>query len=264
MNNFSNSGYRVQFILQKINKLDPKQASSAIWAEVFNLDKTLASKDPYEVNQKLLLLRHEITLIEEGMRNSPFSEALYQPYINQLKECISGKNHSAGWENYRAKINAETMLALKYWSEILKPEKEANLAELEKLLEEIEKFKKELKESEIKGVTYTFTLNQINIIEEAIKNYHIAGGAAIKKAFKYGFSEIVENIDELDNESKSKNDSEKKELEEIHKNLGKRWKQLQKAGQEIVAANKAANAIISILSKSKNFVDYAANFLPPA
>ncbi len=185
------------------------------------------------------------------MNNTGFSESLYKPYINHIKETVSATNLSGAWEIYRPKLNAETILAPRYCSEILESEQVADFTELETLLQELENFKNKLKEIKIEGVTYEFAINQIDIIEKAIRNYPIAGGRAIKKAFKDGFADINDKAEDL----------EKKQATTETKEITGFWKKLQKAGDIIVKTDRFANATISILTKGENIIDTATKYL---
>ena len=233
------------------NKPDPPSAAET-WAEAFGLDVASSKTDPHDVNQQLTLLRHELDLLEEKMLASSFSESLFKPYIKRVRLTITTNNISASWKTYRNNLSPETILALRYCSEILENEPTADFEELEKVLSDLEKFKESINSSSVNGVTYDFVISQINIIEKAIKNYPIVGGAAIKKAFSDGFADLNVRSEDL----------AKEEETEVTKGIGKLWNNLKTAGNEFVETDRIANAYIGIINKGHSLAENVIAYLP--
>ena len=190
MSDFSNSAKRVLNLVHAVQNKPDSPSAAETWAEAFGLDVVSSKTDPHDVNQQLTLLRHELDLLEEKMLASSFSENLFKPYIKRVRLTVTTNNIGASWNNYKNNLSPETILALRYCSEILENEPTADFDELEKVLSDLEQFKESINSSSVNGVTYDFVISQINIIEKAIRSYPIVGGAAIKKAFSEGFADL--------------------------------------------------------------------------
>lgn len=254
MNQFSNSAKRILNILISLQGKSHQTSAAQTWAGILGIDESIVNSDPYELNQKLTLIRDELNLVEKGMDNSKFSDELYMPYINQLKLLVSPNNLAAAWANYAQYINPETILSIKYCSEILDNEDTVDFKELSDLLIKIDEFRKSLNQTKLDEDTYQFILNQISIIEKAIKNYPITGNAAIKKAFKEGMMDIIEKNNEIDNINAGENIHEKKELFRI-------WEKLHSIGKAVVEGDKIATALINLCSKGQSLSDTATKLL---
>ncbi|MFW1170228.1 hypothetical protein ACEV77_25010, partial [Vibrio parahaemolyticus] len=164
---------------------------SVAWGEVFGLDTELVKRDPHEVYDKLMLVRKEIELVNRLMMQTSFSNNLYQPYLDRVKSTISLTNVSATWNNYKNNLSTDTILALRYCSEILEDEDAVDKEELEAILNSIQTLRQDIENSSLSSGMYDFLISQLDIIESAIQSYPIVGGAALKKAFSEGFTDLA-------------------------------------------------------------------------
>jgi len=252
LTDFSNSAKRVlNLVLAVQNKPDQKSAAET-WAEAFGLNVASSKADPHDVIQQLSLLRHELDFLEEKMSATSFNKSLFQPYVKRVRAAVTISNISASWNNYKVNLNPETILALRYCSEILDNEPTSDFDELEKVLVNLKTFRESLDRSSINGVTYEFVISQISIIERAIINYPIVGGAAIKKAFSEGFTDLNVRAENL----------AKEEETEVTRTVGKLWKDLKVAGNEFVEADRMANAYIGIINKGQSLAESVIAYLP--
>lgn len=254
MNKFSNSAKRILNILISLQGKSPQTSTAQIWAGVLGLDERTVDSDPYELNQELTLIREELNIVEEEMKGTKFSEVLYKPYINQLKLVVTPNNLAAAWSNYKDNINPELILSIRYCSEILDDEEDVDFKELNDLLIKLDEFRKTLNKTKLGESTYRFILNQIGIIEKAIKNYPIIGNAAIKKAFNEGFVDIVDKSYDIDSINANENINEKK-------GFFKMWENLKTIGKAVVEVDKIATALINLGNKGQSIADTATKFL---
>lgn len=254
MNKFSNSAKRILNILINLQGKSPQTSTAQTWAGILGLDKSIVDSDPYELNQKLTLIREELNFVEEKMRGTKFSEALYKPYIDQLKPVVTPNNLAAAWSNYHHNINSELILSFKYCAEILEDELTVDFEELEKLLLKLNEFKKTVNKSILDETTRQFILNQISIIEKAIQNYPITGNIAIKKAFEEGFIDILKSTDKADSINSTENFNEKNEMLKL-------WKELKTIAKAVVEGDKMANALISWGERGQLLIDTTAKLL---
>jgi hypothetical protein len=230
----------------------PDQASAAeTWATVLDLDVEQAKTDPHEVNQKLFLIRHELDHFEQLMKGSQFSQQLYVPYIRKIRSTVTPENISASWKNYKQHLDGEVILALRYCSEIIDDDPPVEFEELEKLLSQLKEFRESLDASHINGTTYDFLHSQISIIEQAIYDYPISGGEAIKKAFYDGFADLNTRAEDL----------VASEETELTGKIGKFWNNLKEVGKGFVEADRIASAYIGIINKGQCLAESAISLL---
>jgi len=251
LTDFSNSGKRILNLVQKAQQQQDKISTAEAWANVLGLDSKIAKSDAHEVNQQLVLIRHELDLLEQTMRDSGFSDVLYSPYIRRIRATVTPNNIGAGWNSYKPQLNGETILALRYCAEILEDDPTANFEELEALLSELTEFRSHLDASSMKGATYQFVISQIGIMEMAIRNYPIAGGAAIRKAFSEGFADLNAKAEDL----------VKEEETEATSRVGGFWQEFKSAGSKFVEADRIANAYIGIINKGQSLAEGAIALL---
>jgi len=222
------------------------------WAGAFGLNVPQSKSDPHEVNQKLFILRQELDLLEKKMEESKYSQNLFKPYIQKLRSIISHNNLATKWSSFTPVFSEDTILALRYCAEILDPEELIDIAELEKILSELDRLKEELVNSSISGATYAFVMSQIDIIENAIRSYPVTGVTAIKKAFSDGFSDLNSRAEDLKKEKETK----------ATRDLGGIWKDLKTVGGEVVEADRLATAYINIINKGPAMAESLISLLP--
>lgn len=245
MNEFSNPARRILQLVKQIAGKPEGKPSTVIWAEAFGLDTKQAEHDPHEVLSKLMLLREEIDLAEKLMADTPFSAGLYKPYFDRVRSTISLSNISASWGNFNKNLQAETQLALRYCSEILPPEPDVSIGELQNILDAARRLREEIGQSELNSVVREFLLKQLTIIEKSIQDYPIRGGVSIKNAFKEGFADCIALADAFPKETNQA---------EISK-IGKIWRDLRSAGKEFVEADRIAASLAGLAEKGRALLD---------
>lgn len=251
MNEFSNPAKRVFNLLSEAKKYTDEPVA-VVWSNIFGLDAEEGRKDPHQVTQKLILLRNELDRAEKMMKRKGFSEDLYVPYMEKVRAAIASSTTGYNWKSYSPNLGGETMLCLRFCSELLDEEPEGNFEELQAILDELEKFKASVKKTDSESSLYAFVMAQIEIMEGAILDYPISGGEAIKKAFHEGWMDVMDRESEL---------SEQKHTEET-RNLGAIWERLKKATQPIVDADRMANSLIGIFQKGESIADKVSELLP--
>lgn len=229
--------------VEKAAKATETESTAEVWSEILGLDKKISKADPHQVIAKLGLLRDQIDLVQSSMSSTEFSSNLYEPHLNKIRKTVTVVNIGAGWNSYKPQLSPDTMLSLRFCAEIIEEESEISFDELQDLLSKVAELRSEIESGNIVGPTYDFILSQLGIIEDAIRDYPIVGGSAIKRAFKNGFSDLTERAEDL-------NDNE--DAEATGK-LGKIWKDLKAAGGEFVEADKIVNGYIGLIDKGQAF-----------
>lgn len=243
MKDLTNPAKRILNLVQQVKEKPDQPPMSEVWGKVFGLDIELVKKDPYQVYEKLRFVRGELDLLEELMRETQFTSSLYEPYIQRVRNTVSVNNLSAGWGNYKNNLKEDTVLALKYCSEIIPSEPSIEKKELEGILSSINKLKQEVENSSLSSGMYGFLMSQLAIIENAIQNYPITGGSAIRRAFSDGFTDLAAHADNISNA----NEADKKSASKV----AEVWGALKTAGKEFVEADRIANAYIGLIEKGQ-------------
>jgi hypothetical protein len=253
MENLNNPAKRVLHLVNQVKTKKDNIPMSVAWGEVFGLDTELVKRDPHEVYDKLMLVRKEIELVEGLMKQTSFSNNLYQPYLDRVKSTISLTNVSATWNNYKNKLSTDTILALGYCSEILEDEDAVDKEELEAILNSIQTLRQDIENSSISSGMHDFLMSQLDIIESAIQSYPIVGGAALKKAFSEGFTDLASRVDDISEGAENGHEEASK--------VAKVWGNLKTASKGIAEADKMANALLGLYEKGQNAAEPLLNLL---
>lgn len=243
MKDLTNPAKRILNLAQEVKGKQENTPMSEVWGEVFGLDIKLVKKEPHLVYEKLRFLRSELDLLEDLMNETQFSISLYEPYIQRVRNTISVVNLTAAWGNYKNNLKEDTILALKYCSEIISSEPSVDPKELEEILSTILKLKQEIEDSALSSGMYKFLINQLTIIENAIQNYPITGGTAIRKAFSEGFTDLATHADNISTANEADKNSASK--------VAAVWGAMKSAGKEFVEADRIANAYIGLIEKGQ-------------
>lgn len=253
MENLNNPAKRILNLVNQVRSKHDTLATSIVWGEVFGLDSAVLKDDPHQVYEKLILVRKEVELVESLMQKTTFSKNLYQPYLTRVKNTISVANISTTWNNYKPNLSADTVLSIMFCSEILSDEESIDKEELESILSSVKTLKQEIEASSISPEMRNFLISQLNIIENAIQNYPITGGVAIKNAFSQGFTDLASNADNI---AKSTLD----DYEEASK-VANLWKFLKTIGKGVTETDRMANALVGLYEKGHKASDTVINLL---
>jgi len=242
LNEYANPAKRLLRFVEQVSHKPDQVSTVQVWADALGLDPQIANNDPHQVLIKLKLLREEVDLVEKLMAETPFSAQLYAPYLDRVRRTISVPNSSAGWSNYKQNLQADTLLALRYCSEILPPEPELAMEDLQSVLDKVSELRLEIESLTLSRGVRDFLLRQLDIIENGIHDYPIKGGSAIKNAFKEGFADFASNAYSLEKEA------DKAEASKV----ARVWGALQIAGKGFVETDRIATAYVHLIEKGQN------------
>jgi hypothetical protein len=183
MDEYTNSATRLLALIGKLQTGANSLPIALAWAQVLGLDVEQTKEDPHELYAKLGLLRHELELVQKQMESERFSEGLYKPYLGNIRKVISVSNVESQWGNFKTLLNGETILALRYCSEILPRDTAIPMSELEGLLQQVVELKQEIENSSFNQEIKEFLLRLLTIIETGIRDYPVSGGGAFTNAF---------------------------------------------------------------------------------
>lgn len=241
MSEFTNSAKRILKLVEQLADKPDQPSAAQVWAEVFGLDAEKANTDPHVVYTRLNLVREEVDLIDSLMRDTKFSEILYEPYLSRVRKAVSVNNINASWNNYKNNLQPDTILALKYCAEILPSEPLLAMEELQGVLDKVYELRQEINNCHLSRGIRDFLISQLSIIERGILEYPIKGSSAIKRAFHDGFSDLASHADNLEKEE---------DKVEASKVAGI-WSSLKTAGKEFVEADRIASAYINLIEKGQ-------------
>jgi len=241
VNDFTNPAKRILNIANQAVGMPDKLSIGEVWGRVLGVDEKALNEEFHLLYQKLGMVRSELDLLQELMKETHLSSELYEPYIIRIKSIVTVKNLEAAWGNFKNKLQSDTILALKYCSDILPSEPNIDQNELEKILSIINDIRLELESSSLSIGMYKFLISQLSIMENAIQSYPISGGTVFKKAFSDGFADLVAHADDISKATDV-------ELKTSTKVFGV-WSSLKVAGEEFVKADRIANAFIGLISK---------------
>lgn len=191
-----NSALRVFRILEHTTKLNGDKTALQIWGEVFGISETNLPKKAILVVEMLGILYEEIEMSHEKMRFTSFSSTHYEPVFTNLYKIIDVSNLQASWRQNYQYLTERVLSMLHMFSEVIENEEvpipEDDIASLSTLLSE---FKNEILNSNLPKEVLFFILEQVRIIEKAIKSYPIAGKKVFTEAFIKAASDLAINTE---------------------------------------------------------------------
>lgn len=238
MAHYKNAAWRVYNLIESVAHTGDDRPAHRVWATAFGLDHEVSSKDPFEVQSRLSLLRSEIENIESQMDALGYSEELYVPYLGRVRKTVTISNLDAQWQSYKQYLKSDTLLAIRYCAELTPNEAEVSMEELQEVLQKVVEFRAEIESMGISHSMRQFLLNQLDIIERGVQNYPIQGGTAIREAVMDGFSAAASKVPTPQNED---------ELQEAGK-IGGIWGEFKKAGSEVIEAEKIVSSYANLLA----------------
>ncbi len=194
---FNNSAKRILNILNKLQNATSSDSAFIAWSKALDTIEQIPKKDPHELQRKLGLLKNELDLLEISMSSTELSKSLYLPYIERIKATVSITNLDSPWTNYVGQLGPDVMLCIMFCSEILPSDPNVKFDELNELLNKIKSFREEISSNNLPLSTNQFVNSQLDIIENAILDFPIKGGIAVKQAFTAGLSDLSDKEDSL-------------------------------------------------------------------
>lgn len=244
MEEHTNSARRLLVLVKKALKQSEQMATVQVWANVLGLDSKAAMTDPHDVQEKLGLIRLEVNYARTLMAETPFSAELYEQYLEKVKNVVTVPNITAPWSSYRGNLQADTILALGYCSEILVPEPIVSMDELQDVLDALLKVKSEIETLSPSPAVKQFLFRQLSIIETAIRDYPISGSRSLQKAFHTAHADIVSTSCIIE-EPKDK---------EAYSKLEGIWHKFGKGTNTFVALDKFATAFMKRIDQGQSFL----------
>lgn len=253
MKDLTNPAKRILNLVQQAQGKPDKQPMGEAWGEVLGLDKEVARLQPHEVYEKLRFVRSELDLLQNLMKETTLSSEVYEPYLQRVRNTIAVNNLDSPWGNFKSNLQNDTLLSLKVCSDVLPSEPDIDQTELENILSAIHEIKLEIENGSLSTGMHDFLLSQLAIMENAIQNYPIAGGSAIRKAFTDGFTDLATHADNIS----SPTDEDIKYSSKVYGV----WGSIKIAGEEFVKADRMATAYMGLIDKGHAIADTVIKLL---
>lgn len=240
-----NSAYRIHNILNKAMAQQENLQNLQVWANVFEIETNNSALKINKVTEKLLLLENELEIAKSLMKKAPLDENNYKTAFNAVNNVINSNNLFIKWAQQRPILTREIFNLLDICSQLIPHEEdEVTEEEIEKILTELTKIKKMIEKGDFSEKLQTFVFQQIELIEGAIKDYHIIGIKAFRTAF-YEAHTILFRDQEI-----IKTDEGRK----ITKKIGSVWNLIGNFSNKIIKAEK-------LLTAGEKLIDFGDGLL---
>jgi hypothetical protein len=188
-----NAAQRVYKILSLACELRGNEPTWQVFAKVFDVQNANGRKVIFEVHRMLDLFYDEIEKVKTQMRQSDFSEDLYEPSFKIIEERISPGLVFNPWDGYKVAIQS-TLQTIKFCSEVLPNEEPAtNEDDFDEIEEAIQELEALLAKSDLPDEAKIFIREHIDIIKKALRDYQVIGARAFKSAMYQGYVHYAEN-----------------------------------------------------------------------
>jgi hypothetical protein len=241
-----NPAFRVARLLDKAASQQGHLKPLEVWGRVFEFGDKY-SLYTFEIVKMMGLLYDEVLLTLAKMQATDYSDHLYTEAINNAREALDvGALESSQWSSKEHLLSIQTRQALHFCAELLPDEEEFILdTELEQLWEQLQALRTAVVDSSVPGQVKTFVLEQIGIIEQAIRNYPIIGIRAFRSALPEGVASFIENREMVRNVLDAE-DVDKEVREEVQEQLTilrRIWGQVQSVAEKTGPILTIVNAV---------------------
>lgn len=230
----TNSASRVYSIISKAALNTEKGTAVEVWSKVFNIEETNSTKRAYKVSERLTWLYQELELIQTQMRELGFTDELCRPPLVKIHQAISTIYLNSNWDVPKRYLSEGPSMALVFCSEILPDEEsqinQSDLKEIQTLVNELVEL---LKASTLPESLKSIIQNHIELIDQALQRYSIAGAKAFHEAVQSAVGELV-----LINKEPFQ---ENKETKEIRKKAYALWAKIDTAVGFVDRVHKVSN-----------------------
>jgi len=236
----TNSASRLYDILLKASHQADNQQIIKVWEKVLGLEQGNLEASSFKVSEALALVKNEIDIAESQMELTEYSQELYKPYFQRCHKALSVTNLTSGWSGFRPNLKEDTLLCLRFCSEIIpKDDYSIEKEELEEILQLVQELSEKLKDSNLPPSLKKIIEKHLSIIYTSIHKYPISGTKSLREGLRAGMNEIVEE------ESTIKANTDKTEVFSV---LGI-WSKFKKVGNGVIETDKIANGTINLIEK---------------
>lgn len=245
-----NSAFRVLEILNTVKSKSDKTLTHEVWAEVFKIVESDASRKNFRISRCLADLHDEVEFIRHGMIKLGFTQSLYEPSLNKCNSLIAVQLLTSQWSSGKQNITPDVLTALGFCSEILPNEEELiDQSSLDELAQMAADLRDMLKESALPPYTIIIIEKHLSKIEEAISSYKAVGAKALEEVMQSAYGEVIAS------EGVFKEAKGSKELT----TLSGMWQKTKVVLDGVVSANKGLGAAQGMAEKGQDLLEFIKN-----
>jgi hypothetical protein len=214
---------------------------SDVWVKVFNIiERQTPNKRISEIHSYIDKLQYELDDIRKKMKETSYSNKLYDVYIERAEQAISIANMNQVWTKSKELLlpsnDVPVIYALKWCAETMADEPVMDQESINELQLKIKELEKEIQDSNLPDSTVELLRHLIAIMQKSINMSPISGRKAMDDAFKSIVAEATLHNEEL------------KSLPEKSKNTLKRcWEVIQRASSVIEAIGQVSSSVGKVL-----------------
>ncbi|WP_194713885.1 hypothetical protein [Noviherbaspirillum soli] len=171
-----NAAYRVFSIANALSQAQPDQPTFEAWAAVLGVIADSPIDRRVAVDKRRSLLIDQIQTIKVQMKKLEFSQELYLPHLEQLRNLMASLNSDQHWRAYFGSISPELLLSLQWCSEVLIHEEEVlEGPQIEEWIVSVEKLIEKIQSSLLPNEIRAFITNNLLTALDALHGYRITG-----------------------------------------------------------------------------------------
>jgi hypothetical protein len=159
------------------------------------------------------LLFIELDALIGQLRILGYSEQSYSPILQAFESRLTLPALMGQWAQNKPAFAACAPPLLVFAESLRSEEQAVSVAELSELSKQVAELIEALKTAELPDYVKQFVLEQIAIINRAIRDYPIAGAKAFKRAVEEGVFHDIEHAEEMANYEKSPEVSKLKDIQ---------------------------------------------------
>jgi hypothetical protein len=239
-----NAAHRLDQILREAQAKQGDISTVEVWTQVFRITGSDAPTTAVEVARLVGLLRDQLNEVERKMRTTSVRPQRYESAFNHLSNALDVQTLSRPWNQLNQYLRPEVLDAIGWCADTLPAEEDVidpdHLAHFE---EEVRVFGERIADSDLPDYVKAFILQQVDIIEQAIREYPVTGARAFRRGYVNSFVNFTENQDTF----------LEREDEEEMQTLRTFWSQLQDYAQKAgpwIAIGQAAARILELTGGS--------------
>jgi hypothetical protein len=191
-----NAAHRLDQILREAQALPQNVSTVEAWTQVFRITGPDPPSAAVEAARMVGLLREQTNEVHRDMRNTAVRQQRYEGAFTDVLNALEVQNLSAQWGNFQQYLRPEVLDAISWCADILPTEEDAiDSEDLTRFQDEVGQFEDRIAGSDLPDYVKSLVLQQVSIIEQAIREYPITGARAFGRGYVNSFVNAAENID---------------------------------------------------------------------
>ncbi len=190
-----NPAYRLYQIISKAaNTHQDNQQTLGVWAHIFALLEVDQPHRDFQVTEGINLVFNELQLTQTMMARTDFTEALYQPSLDSVRNALSVTLLPAAWNSVRSQLGPQIVNDIRWCSEVLPSEECLITSEvLSQLLDDLADLEKTVTESELPAHFTSLIMRHISAIRHSVRWYPVTGIKGLEEEIHKAYGEIQAN-----------------------------------------------------------------------